>query len=156
MISLTVRVTMTAIRQLETEPKQRRRRKPPIHTASTPIKRLALKRERRARSVYILARPMKRAGYLGILTGGKFPLCHWAVLVSPHNQREFRDHSQGIKEIDCWGTMFEISADPHKVQVLNVHEYFAQHFTLDGVDVRMAYIGKTHLPDYRISHHGTS
>jgi hypothetical protein len=153
MTLLTIRIIMTASQQLETESKRRRRRKSHIHTVTTPLKRLAPKRERRTRSVYILARPIKKAGHLGFLSEGKFPLCHWSLLVSPYNQRELKNHiRQGI---DSWGTIFEI-CNSDGTHVPNVYKHSPQIFVRDWGYVCLAYVGKAHLPDYRISHHGLS
>jgi hypothetical protein len=64
-------------------------------SSSSPLpKRMAARRSKglskaqRKRSVYILARPIKAAEKLSFLSEGKFPLCHWALLVSSHSVSE--------------------------------------------------------------------
>jgi hypothetical protein len=139
---------MTAIHRREVESKRRRRRKPLIYTVSTPTKRLTPPQKRRIRSVYILARPIKKAGQLGFLSEGKFPLCHWGLLVSPYNQREMQDHiRQGTQS---WGTIFEISLSLRGTHIPNIHTYSARTFSGDWQYACIAYVGETYLPNYRI------
>lgn len=108
---------MTATQQRELGSRRRHRRKPTIHVVSAPWKRLAPQRGRRKRSVYILARPIKKAGQLRFLSEGKFPLCHWGLLISPYNRRQLLHHIQ--KGTQSWGMIFEISLSLHNTLIPN-------------------------------------
>ena len=152
---------MTASRKRELPSKLRiHRRKGSYYTMNLPIqKRYSVRRERSARSVYIVARPINKAGPLSPLSEGKFSLCHWALLISPINENELRSHIERQASSCCesrqssWGTLFEIFNVDGTVQV-NVVEHFGRHISPDWGYAYIMHLGETYLQDAKIVRHG--
>ncbi len=87
--------------------------------------------EPKVRHIYVLARPIQAAGIFSILSQGKFPLCHWGVLLSELRNLERGDYSPfpsfsggylstSTSSVDLasrvtplkWGSLFELQRDP--------------------------------------------
>lgn len=111
------------------------------------------------RSVYIVARPVTKAGYFKPLSEGKLPFCHWALLVSEHNQSELQKHLISQSEAPStspkhsWGALYEITKGDG-VMVLMTNENFGRKFGDDWQYALIAYVGETSLEDGLIYDHG--
>jgi hypothetical protein len=135
---------------------RKKRRNPQVHLAPNPIKKLAPRNER-TRSVYIVARPIHKAGNLSFLSEGSLPLCHWGLLISPYNQAALQKHLEHQKTEDhsmisqTWGTLVEIS---------QTAEGFHQHDTdrtfgpTDWDYMCIVHVGSTRLSDHKINRKG--
>jgi len=51
------------------------------------------------RNVYIIARPLQIAGHASSLSNGKFPVCHWGLLMTKAKQI---DMYKLMREWDPW------------------------------------------------------
>lgn len=148
---------MTASRKRELPSKLRiHRLKGSYYTMIMPIqKRRSARRERSTRSVYIVARPIKKAGSLSSLSEGKFSLCHWALLISPNNEKQLRSHierqaaSCSQSRQSSWGTLFEIFNIDGTIEV-HVVEDFGRHISPDWGYACIMHLGETHLQDAKI------
>lgn len=118
----------------------------------------------RKRSVYVLARPIKAAGKLSFLSEGKFPFCHWALLVSSHSESELQRRCLMLNTPDSdnrtlinasWGTLFELFRT-HDGQNLShmITEFGATNLMSDWSYACIAYVGKTKYTDYRLCKEG--
>jgi len=113
------------------------------------------------RSVYIVARPVTKAGYFKPLSEGKLPFCHWALLVSEYDQSELRRHLKSQSEDLStspnrpWGALYEIT-NGDGVMVLMTNENFGRSFGHDWRYALIAYVGETSLHDGIIYEHGKS
>jgi len=128
---------MSPRKKCDLESKQNRlRRKYFINTFAIPIELISPPTNRPSRSVYIVARPITKAGYFKFLSEGKLPLCHWGLLVSRCNEVELRRHIISLLESSCctakasWGTLYEI-INGHGMMVLNTNENFGVNFDHD-------------------------
>jgi hypothetical protein len=79
----------------------------------------------RERTVWVLARPITAANNLGFLSEGKFPLCHWAILLSDMSALSFKVlwHSKHrTQSNNVWRILFELFRGegdinmPHELQ----------------------------------------
>ena len=83
--------------------------------------------ESKVRHVYVLARPIKVAGVFSVLSHGKFPLCHWGVLLSEledlatmwccfPGDGQPRPRPENVHGMETtpkvWGSLFELYRDP--------------------------------------------
>ena len=147
---------MTAMRRSEGLSTYTNSRKRPVYTVSR-LKRAPSLEKRRIRSVYIVAKPLRSAGQLASLSEGKFPLCHWGLLVSPYNARELHRYIQYRSKNGCgcgdWGTLFEIVRIEGRHEVNKV-EHFGSNLLPEWSCFCIAYVGVTQLPDRRIFDHG--
>ena len=136
-------------------------RKRLINNLRIPIQRPYPPTRRYSRSVYIVARPLTKAGYFKILSEGKLPLCHWGLLVSNFNQIQLRQHiisrsdSTHCTDEASWGTLYEIT-NGEGVMILNREENFGRDLEPDWQYAILAHVGKTRLPDSAIYDHGMS
>jgi len=143
---------MTATRPSTTV--RKKRRNPQVYLVPNPIKKLAPRNERTTRSVYIVARPIKKAGNLSFLSERSLPLCHWGLLVSPHNQAALRKHLKHQKIEDhnmisqAWGTLFEIFQTEEGFHQLNTDRSFGPN---DWDYMCIVHVGTTKLLDHRIN-----
>ena len=150
---------MAPIRKHELESTQIRRRKRSINTFPPPIEHIFPAIKHPSRSVYIVTRPLTKAGNFKFLSEGKLPLCHWGLLVSKFNPNELREQiisqseSNSCAARTSWGTLYEI-INGGGVMVLNRNEYFGRCFGRDWTYAIIAHVGKTHLPDSTIYDHG--
>ena len=155
---------MTATRNCESASRLRiRRRKSSHYTAFIPIqKKHSITPNSSRRFVYVVARPIKKARNASSLSEGKFPLCHWGLLVSPYNPRELQQCIQYRAE-DCtreraaWGKLFEIFDDRGIIR-LRVVEHFGRRQTLmpDWGYVCIMHLGRTRLKDEDINQYGSN
>jgi hypothetical protein len=113
------------------------------------------------RTVWVLARPIKAAQWLAFLSEGKFPLCHWAILVSDLNFVDFTVLWASKKRVcrrDSWRTLFELYRDEnninksHMVEELGVNREFLDEWCT----VFVAFMGTTHDTDLEIYHQGAT
>ena len=151
---------MTATHSSGIEHKSGHRRKSSIRTVATPVKRLSPQIERQKRSVYIIARPINKAGKFRFLSEASFPFCHWGLLVSPRSPKQLRYYlkyyAKGHRNPSQFslGTLFELyNADG--MNKVNVVKDFGRDFSFEWTSMCSAFIGNTELFDYRISHRGT-
>lgn len=119
-----------------------------------------LRNSKRRRSVYIVAKPLEGAHQLSFLSEAKFPLCHWALLISPYDERGLYDHilcqtnRPGLSKDGSWGTLFEIFQTDSKRHKVHIVRQFGRKLSPEWSYACIAYVGETHLPDSKISHHG--
>ena len=113
------------------------------------------------RHVYILARPIKMAGVLSKVSHGKFPVCHWGLLLG--NMKTFYAEESSFDRLALdtpseWGTLFELYRDP----VMNTNTpnvvYGFGHSELrdEWKFLSLRKVGTTALQDNQIYEHGTS
>jgi hypothetical protein len=147
---------MTASRSPKTDPKKRR--KIPGFIVPSPIRKLAPRTERTTRSVYVVARPITKAGKLSFLSEGSLPLCHWGLLVSPYTLSALRRHLKRQSNGNCnesgngsWGTLFEISQTENGFHQLETNNDFRPS---DWDYMCIVKVGGTTLLDHRISRQG--
>src|ERR1700735_5432124 len=109
---------------------------------------------RRKRSVYIVARPTTIAGNLSSLSQGKFPLCHWGLLVSAHTETELKTQclmlnfaDNDTSALERWGTLFELirTENGNKPQI---KEFGPGDLLREWGHACIAYVGKTKSSDY--------
>lgn len=150
---------MTASRKRDLEAVRKRLRKRSVNTFRIPIELIFPPTFQSSRSVYIVARPLTKAGYFKFLSDGKLLLCHWGLPVSPYNQMDLRQHIISQSESgsngasDSWGTLYEIT-NGDGAMVLNVNEYFGRHFGHDWRYALIAEVGTAQIPDKKIYDHG--
>jgi len=112
-------------------------------------------RKRRRRSVYIIARPTSVAGGLSSLSQGKFPLCHWGLLLSPYNEIELRTQCLMLN-IDenletSWGTLFELRRTKDGTNEPQITKFGPMELLNAWNYACIAYVGKTKVSDYTAS-----
>jgi hypothetical protein len=136
---------------------RKKRRNPQVHLVLNPVKKLVPRNERTTRSVYIVARPINKAGNLSFLSEGSLPLCHWGLLISPYNQAALRKHlkHQTIEDRNTisqtWGTLFEILQTGEGFHQLNTDHSFGP---TDWDYTCIVHVGTTKLLDHRINRKG--
>jgi hypothetical protein len=116
-------------------------------------------RDPRIRSLYVVARPIRKAGRLKLsfLSEGSFPFCHWGLFVSYYNENELLEkmiqYSEDISDVGepGMGTMFELQQTPQGNKP-NVVSDFRLSCWEQAV---YAQVGETRLSDQDISDHGT-
>jgi hypothetical protein len=146
---------MTATSPIQKIPKKQR--KPLVHIVPSPIRKLVPRSERTTRSVYIVARPIKKAGKLSFLSERSLPLCHWGLLVSPYTKNELCRHLKKLSHGDCniannsWGTLFEIYQTEQGFHELQTISAFGPS---DWEYMCLVYVAQTQLPNYRIKRQG--
>ena len=152
---------MTTIRKRTLESKQTQAgpRKRLINNRRVPLEVICPSTNQLSRSVYIVARPVTKAGYFKPLSEGKPPFCHWALLVSEYDHTELRQHiiSQTSDPANTsnlsWGTLYEIT-NGDGAMVLLTNENFGRQFGPDWRYALIAHVGKTYLADSTIYDHG--
>lgn len=111
------------------------------------------------RTVWVLARPINAARGFSFLSDGKFPLCHWAVLLSNLNEVRFKvlwDSKTNIGLNGSWGTLFELFRDdndkniPHEIYDFGSHDEFLN----DWKSVAIIFIGTSLRSDSEVSAQG--
>jgi hypothetical protein len=136
---------------------RKKRRNPQVHLVPNPLKKLVPRNERTTRYVYIVARPIHKAGNLAFLSEGSLPLCHWGLLISPHNQAALRKHlkHQEIEDHNTinhtCGTLFEIWQTGEGFHQLNTDHSFGP---ADWDYMCIVHVGTTKLLDHRINRKG--
>jgi hypothetical protein len=130
--------------------------------------------ESKVRHIYLLARPIQAAGVFSILSHGKFPLCHWGVLLSELRDLEkdyYREYSGSYLSISNrsvdwasrvtplkWGSLFELCRDPltnqNKAHV--VYNFGHTHLQDDWKSFCLRKIGVTTYHDGEIFAEGSS
>jgi hypothetical protein len=103
------------------------------------------------RSVYVIARPVKKAGSFSPLSQRKFCLCHWGLLISLYSENEL---DQCIQERKPWGSLFEISNDDGKLKLERTENFNGRSSAADWSYTFSMYVGKTRKSDRRIYKHG--
>jgi hypothetical protein len=152
---------MTTIRKrtLESTQSQVGPRKRLINNYRIPLEIIFPSTNQLSRSVYIVARPVTKAGYFKPLSEGKLPFCHWALLVSEYDQTDLRQHiisqtgNPSNRANRSWGTLYEIT-NGDGAMVLITNDNFGRQFGHDWRYALIAHVGKTCLADSRIYDHG--
>src|SRR5947207_6055948 len=114
------------------------------------------------RSVYVIARPLHIGGHLSFLSDGKFPLCHWGLLVTKvkrtemcNRMRSLENVAHGVSDIKPWGTMFELQRDSHNKNTHNViYNFEGEEWYIEWKHILMAFIGTTNFSDNRLTKEG--
>ena len=112
--------------------------------------------ERLKRSVYIVARPITKAGWFGWSSEGKLPLCHWALLISPYNENELLYRlvlQTAYRGSISWGTLFELLNDNGNNKVNEV-KHFGRHYSAEWGYAYIMHLGETRSPDFKIKQDG--
>jgi hypothetical protein len=115
-------------------------------------------KKRRKRSVYIIARPTTVAGALSSLSQGKFPLCHWGLLVTRHSESELKTQCLLLNiddNLESWGTLFELIRT-EKGNKPQIKDFGPTELLSQWGYACIAYVGKTKSSDYALSAHGTA
>jgi len=128
---------------------------------STDRSRQRRKRKRR-RSVYIIARPLRAAGPLAPFSDGKFPVCHWGLLVTSCSRNEIASHWLKYREtgepsfLPPWGTMIELRRHPDNTTTYNVNANFSMcdWYTEWGFNISIMYVGETRESDTSLASQG--
>jgi len=115
------------------------------------------------RFVYIIARPLQAARNLPFsVSDGKFPVCHWGILVSGSSEEEIR-WSTYLETTDAsylppWGTMLELWRYPDNTNTYDLHLNFSldEWYTRWGGAISIMYVGETEASDESLQSHGTS
>src|SRR5579859_652257 len=115
--------------------------------------------KRRKRFVYVIARPTKVAGLLGGLSEGKFPLCHWGVLVSHLNLDALRIQNMmlqlGLDEVEReWGRLFELRRTEEGKNSVHISTFGVERLLTDWPHACIGYIGRTKVSDFGLSMKG--
>lgn len=114
-----------------------------------------------SRSVYVLARPINAAGVFSFLSHGKFPLCHWGILVSRFKSLpsevqaaaglETNPYSSSSSNLcdRLWGTLFELFRDPvtNENRAHMIEGFGHREITTEWHLVAMSRIGETQYLD---------
>jgi hypothetical protein len=119
-------------------------------------------KRKRKRSVYIIARPLKAAGPLSVCSDGKFPVCHWGLLVTSRSREEvivqWRKYCETTdpSHLPPWGTMIELSRLPDNTNVYNVSTDFGLHewYKMWGPSISIWYVGETGASDSHLADRG--
>jgi hypothetical protein len=117
------------------------------------------RKARRRRAVYIIAKPVKSAGTLSFLSDGKFPFCHWGLLVTRHSRTEIHALSLMMRldllDDEPWGTLFEINRNEANESVPNICPAFgAQELRGEWNRAFLIYVGSTSFSDDKLSREG--
>jgi len=141
--------SLVAMTESHAHSRSQRRRRKARHRKS---KLISSQPQNSPRSVYIVSRPVTKARYLHLssLSERKFSLSHWALLISPYNEIELKQHiqSQGDSNV-LWGSLFEMFNIDGIVDV-HVVEDFGQNLPTEWRYAFMMHIGKTQLEDKEI------
>jgi len=119
----------------------------------------ARKKKRQLRSVFVLARPLTIADKLrmSFVSDGKFPLCHWAMLVSRSKEGGMMDKLETVRRGGHGGqlgTLFELVRNKSD-NTAHMNQYFGPaQLNSDWRYLSIAYIGVTGLSDEIIEDHG--
>lgn len=126
--------------------------------------------ESKVRHVYVLARPLKVAGVFSFLSHGKFPLCHWGVLLSELEYLEKRanvfleffgevrtspgfltEHTHKV-----WGSLFDLYRDPitHKNKPHVVYNFGHSELHREWRVLALRKVGTTMFQDGQIYEKG--
>jgi hypothetical protein len=128
------------------------------------------------RHVYVLARPIKAAGVFSLLSYGKFPLCHWGVLLSEHGTlgheakqpkdegttilpRLREGYSSTLPRVTPlqWGSLFELYRDPNtdQNQPHVVYNFGHQQLRQEWQFLTLRRVGTTTFQDDQVYEKGT-
>src|SRR5277367_6541797 len=116
------------------------------------------------RSVYIIARPLQAAGRLSIFSDGKFPVCHWGLLVTRRSREEVLSQWMRYCEttdpsyLPPWGTMIELNRLPDNTNIYNVSTDFGlkDWYAICGPSISIMYVGETEFSDANLTAKGIS
>jgi hypothetical protein len=119
-----------------------------------------MKRRKKCRFVYMIARPPRSAGPWDLLFNGKSPLLHWALLVTD-SRPELETHStnslietQNILCCRLQGTRFELDPSPDGFRLNIIKEFKLENWCHEGSNVIVGYAGKTRSSDLNLSNTG--
>jgi hypothetical protein len=123
------------------------------------------RRKKRKRSVYVIARPLKAAGYASFLSDGKFPVCHWGLLVSERTWSEVEAQWKEVlgslesfrsEDLQLRGTMFELlRVSDCKVKHQKFNNFQLEQWRDEWQSVFFACVGETEVTDDMLSRQGT-
>lgn len=119
-----------------------------------------MKRRKRKRFVYVIARPLKNAGSLDFLSDGKYHLCHWALLVT-HSRPELgtnpKDSLMGAQSSTrrhLQGTLFELCRSPNGLNFNIVEDFKLEKWWNEWSFVMCKYAGETRVSNQNLSDEG--
>jgi hypothetical protein len=94
---------------------------------------------------------------LSFIWGRRFPLSHWALLVTPLDVPHLLNTIKTSHDPKFWfGTMFELSVGERNVPTLKSRRVNPDIFRLQWSENVYEYIGTTNLADYEIVKEGTA
>lgn len=112
------------------------------------------------RSVWVLAKPIDAAGPFSFLSEGKWPLCHWGVLVSEYSTVDMRIMWLSRKEMHpgktlSWGVLFELWRSPNHTNTPHMvtdfdKEYLVQYWPVSSI----TFVGETKCQDQQLLEEG--
>lgn len=110
--------------------------------------------------MWILARPTSLAGLLAPLSKGKYPICHWGILFSPHTKVDLNviwmsKRSKSTPEHQVWGTLIELKRTAENTNAARVITDFGlQHIQKEWAFSSITYIGQSQLEDEALMRRG--
>ena len=118
----------------------------------------------RHRNVYVIARPLQSAGPASFLSEGKFPFCHWGLLVTKFKEVEMSRRIRNVENTvrdpsraKPWGTLFELCRDAHDKNTYNVeYDFEGEEWYLEWKHISVAFIGNTDVSDEKLAEEGES
>jgi hypothetical protein len=119
-----------------------------------------MKRRKRKRFAYVIARPLKSVGRLSFLSDGKFPLCHWALLVTnsrPELETDRADspiEAQSIMHCHLQGTLFELHRSPDGLNPNIIEDFKLEKWCNAWGFAISKYAGETRVSDQNLSNTG--
>jgi len=118
------------------------------------------KRHALTRFIYLVARPISKAGPFGFLSEGKLPLCHWGILVSEYDEKAFfelLDYQTATNQESLrLGMLFELAREEShdaKWQV-NVVPNFGKQLPRIWKNVMVFHVGETIIANEDIISYG--
>ena len=112
-----------------------------------------------------MARPLESAGPFSFLSEGKFPLCHWGILISNYKKVDLevlwinRKAMNSPKTLQLsWGTLFELFRIPesniNKPHV--IEEFGLRNLVNEWSLASIVYVGETFFEDKALEQRGIS
>lgn len=120
------------------------------------------RRKKRQRSVYVIARPLRAAGPLAPFSDGKFPICHWGLLVTNCSRDEVASQWTRYREtgksslLPPLGTMIELRRHPDNTNTYNLNTDFGlcDWYEEWGFNISITYVGVTRRSDSSLAYQG--
>lgn len=114
-------------------------------------------------SVWLFTRPISLASLLSPLSQGKYPICHWGVLFSPHSVLGFNmilvrsKMSSAFNEEEVWGTLFELFRTSENINKPRLVPNFGRnHLLQEWRFASVVYIGSSRANDDELIAHGNT
>lgn len=118
------------------------------------------KKRRKKRSVFVVARPLKVAGPLSFASEGKFPLCHWGLLISEADPTNITSRwetyckTKDLSSRPPRGTLFELVRLGQRNTHNKREDFGLEVWDAEWGNISIQHVGKTALTDRELAEQG--